>query len=65
MRVPCPEIVDYRVSRTLADAYGDGAALTQPEPPVTVLDVLSMLCVAIGVGVTWFLVYTFRSVILP
>nr|CCA83756.1 hypothetical protein BDB_mp70210 [blood disease bacterium R229] len=29
------------------------------------LDVLAMLCVGIGVGTTWFLVYTFRTVILP
>lgn len=29
------------------------------------LDVLAMLCVGIGVGTTWFLVDTFRSVILP
>lgn len=29
------------------------------------LDVLAMLCVGIGVGVAWFLVDHFRSVILP
>ncbi len=30
-----------------------------------VLDVIAMLCVGIGVGVTWFLVDHFRTVILP
>lgn len=39
--------------------------LWKPRISDGVLDVIAMICVGVGVGDVWFLVYQFRSVILP
>lgn len=61
MHVISPEIVDYPMHRTLAEAFGDGSSLATPEPPATALDWLAAICVGVGVGVTLYLVAAFAA----
>ena len=65
MRVPTPEIVEYKAHRSMADAFGPGAALAEPERDsenkVTAIDWFSAICFGAGAGVVLYLVTAFAA----